>query len=262
MRELLKIKNISKMYQAKNGEIEALKDINFTVDNGEFVSIIGPSGCGKSTLLSIIACLEEKTSGKLYIDGEESNGITSKIGYMLQKDSLLEWRSIYKNVIFGLEIKKINTPENRKYVEELLKKYHLYEFKDKYPSQLSGGMRQRVALIRTLAIKPKILLLDEAFSAIDYQTRLMVTKDIYNIIKNENVTTLMVTHDISEAISMSDRIVVLSERPATVKTIHTIDFEMENRDPLNVRESPKFSKYFDSIWKELDVNAKENNLEG
>ena len=180
----------------------------------------------------------------------------------MQKDSLLEWRSIYKNVIFGLEIKKINTPENRKYVEELLKKYHLYEFKDKYPSQLSGGMRQRVALIRTLAIKPKILLLDEAFSAIDYQTRLMVTKDIYNIIKNENVTTLMVTHDISEAISMSDRIVVLSERPATVKTIHTIDFEMENRDPLNVRESPKFSKYFDSIWKELDVNAKENNLEG
>ncbi len=262
MRELLKIENISKMYQAKNGEIEALKDINFTVDNGEFVSIIGPSGCGKSTLLSIIAGLEEKTSGKLYIDGEESNGITSKIGYMLQKDSLLEWRSIYKNVIFGLEIKKINTPENRKYVEELLKKYHLYEFKDKYPSQLSGGMRQRVALIRTLAIKPKILLLDEAFSAIDYQTRLMVTKDIYNIIKNENVTTLMVTHDISEAISMSDRIVVLSERPATVKTIHTIDFEMENRDPLNVRESPKFSKYFDSIWKELDVNAKENNLEG
>ena len=263
MRELLKIKNISKMYQAKNGEIEALKDINFTVDNGEFVSIIGPSGCGKSTLLSIIAGLEEKTSGKLYIDGEESNGITSKIGYMLQKDSLLEWRSIYKNVIFGLEIKKINTPENRKYVEELLKKYHLYEFKDKYPSQLSGGMRQRVALIRTLAIKPKILLLDEAFSAIDYQTRLMVTKDIYKvIIKNENVTTLMVTHDISEAISMSDRIVVLSERPATVKTIHTIDFEMENRDPLNVRESPKFSKYFDSIWKELDVNAKENNLEG
>ena len=262
MRELLKIENISKMYQAKNGEIEALKDINFTVDNGEFVSIIGPSGCGKSTLLSIIAGLEEKTSGKLYIDGEESNGITSKIGYMLQKDSLLEWRSIYKNVIFGLEMKKINTPENRKYVEELLKKYHLYEFKDKYPSQLSGGMRQRVALIRTLAIKPKILLLDEAFSAIDYQTRLMVTKDIYNIIKNENVTTLMVTHDISEAISMSDRIVVLSERPATVKTIHTIDFEMENRNPLNVRESPKFSKYFDSIWKELDVNAKENNLEG
>lgn len=174
---------------------------------------------------------------------------------MLQKDSLLEWRSIYKNVILGLEIIKINTEENRKYAENLLKKYHLYEFKDKYPSQLSGGMRQRVALIRTLAIKPKILLLDEAFSALDYQTRIMVTKDIYEIIKNENVTTLMVTHDISEAISMSDRIVVLTSRPATVKTIHKINFEMEGRNPLVVRESPKFSKYFDSIWKELDVNA-------
>ena len=241
MRELLKIENISKIYQAKNGEIEALKDVNFTINNGEYVSIIGPSGCGKSTLLSIIAGLEKKTSGKLYIDGEESSGLSSKIGYMLQRDSLLEWRSIYKNVLFGLEIRKNNTPENRKYVEELLKKYHLYEFKDKYPSQLSGGMRQRVALIRTLAIKPKILLLDEAFSAIDYQ--------------NEHVTTLMVTHDISEAISMSDRIVVLTGRPATVKTIHSIDFEIENRNPLNVRESPKFSKYFDSIWKELDVNA-------
>ena len=255
MREILKIENISKIYQAKNGEIEALKDVNFTIDNGEYVSIIGPSGCGKSTLLSIIAGLEEKTSGKLYIDGKESSGLSSEIGYMLQRDSLLEWRSIYKNVLFGLEIRKINTLENRKYVEELLKKYHLYEFKDKYPSQLSGGMRQRVALIRTLAIKPKILLLDEAFSAIDYQTRLMVTKDIYGIIKNEHVTTLMVTHDISEAISMSDRIIVLTGRPATVKTIYSIDFEMENRNPLNVRESPKFSKYFDSIWKELDVNA-------
>ena len=237
MRELLKIENISKIYQAKNGEIEAIKNINFTVNNGEFVSIIGPSGCGKSTLLSIIAGLEEKTSGRIYIDGIESSGLSSSIGYMLQKDSLLEWRSIYKNVLFGLEIRKMCTPENKKYVEELLKKYHLYEFKDKYPSQLSGGMRQRVALIRTLAIKPKILLLDEAFSAIDYQTRLMVT------------------HDISEAISMSDRIVVLTGRPATVNKIHTIDFEMENRNPLNVRESPKFSKYFDSIWKELDVNA-------
>ena len=255
MRELLKIKNVSKIYQAKNGEIEAIKDISFSVEQGEFVSIIGPSGCGKSTLLSIIAGLEEKNKGTLYIDGEENNGISPKIGYMLQKDSLLEWRSIYKNVILGLEIRKINTEENRRYVEELLKKYHLYEFKDKYPSQLSGGMRQRVALIRTLAVKPKILLLDEAFSALDYQTRIMVTKDIYEIIKNENVTTLMVTHDISEAISMSDRIIVLTERPATVKTIHNINFEIENRNPLSVRESPKFSKYFDTILKELDVNA-------
>ena len=175
-------------------------------------------------------------------------------GYMLQKDSLLEWSTIYKNMLFGLEIGKIKSTENVQYVDNLLKKYNLYEFKDKYPNQLSGGMRQRAALIRTLAIKPKILLLDEAFSALDYQTRIMVTKDIYDILKNENITTLMVTHDISEAISMSDRVIVLSNRPATVKEIHKIDFDMEKRDPLTCRENQKFSKYFDAIWKGLDVH--------
>ena len=257
MREVLKLENISKKYQAKNGEIEALKDINFSVKEGEFVSIIGPSGCGKSTLLSIIAGLESKSNGKIYIDEIETDDVSSKIGYMLQKDSLLEWRTIYNNVIFGLEITHRKTKENEEYVKELLKKYNLYEFKDKYPAQLSGGMRQRVALIRTLAIRPEILLLDEAFSALDYQTRIMVTKDIYNILRNENITTVMVTHDISEAISMSDRVIVLTKRPATVKKIYEIDFEMENRNPMNARKSSKFSKYFDSLWKELDVDAKE-----
>ena len=175
---------------------------------------------------------------------------------MLQKDNLLEWRTIYSNVLLGLEIQKNITAENKKYVEELLKKYGLYEFKDKYPTQLSGGMRQRVALIRTLAIRPNILLLDEAFSALDYQTRLMVTEDVYKILKNENITALMVTHDISEAISMSDRVVVLSKRPATLKNIHEIDFEMDNRTPLNCRENTKFSKYFNLMWKELDEHEK------
>ena len=244
MKKILEVKDICKTYQAKNGEIEALKNISFDVKEGEYISIIGPSGCGKSTLLSIISGLESKTSGEVYIDG--------KIGYMLQKDNLLEWRTIYKNVLLGLEIQNNNTPKNKEYVIELLKKYGLYEFKDKYPMQLSGGMRQRVALIRTLAIRPNILLLDEAFSALDYQTRLMVTEDIYKILKNENITALMVTHDISEAISMSDRVVVLSKRPATVKNIYEIDFEMENRTPLNCRESPKFSKYFNLMWKELE----------
>lgn len=190
MKKILEVKNICKTYQAQNGEIEALKNISFDVKEGEYVSIIGPSGCGKSTLLSIISGLESKTSGEIYING--------KIGYMLQKDNLLEWRTIYKNVLLGLEIQNDNTAENREYVEELLKKYGLYEFKDKYPTQLSGGMRQRVALIRTLAIRPNILLLDEAFSALDYQTRLMVTEDIFKILKAENITALMVTHDISE----------------------------------------------------------------
>ncbi len=246
MKEVLKVKNISKKYQAINGETEALKDVSFSIDEGEFVSLIGPSGCGKSTILSIIAELEEKNSGTIEIDGQ--------IGYMLQKDSLLEWLTIYKNVLFGLEISRKITTENVQYVENLLKKYNLYEFKDKYPNQLSGGMRQRAALIRTLAIKPKILLLDEAFSALDYQTRIMVTKDIYDILKNEHITALMVTHDISEAISMSDRVIILSNRPASVKEILNIEFEMKNRDPLNCRESPKFSKYFNHIWKGLDVH--------
>ena len=176
---------------------------------------------------------------------------------MLQKDSLLEWRTIYNNVLFGLEVIRKRTKENEEYVKQLLKKYNLYEFKDKYPTQLSGGMRQRVALIRTLAVRPEILLLDEAFSALDYQTRIMVTKDIYKILKNENITTVMVTHDISEAISMSDKIVVLTKRPATVKKIEKINFEIANRDPMNTRKSSKFSKYFDSLWEALDVDAKE-----
>ena len=258
MQEVLRLENISKKYQAKNGETEALKDVSFSVYDGEFVSLIGPSGCGKSTLLSIIAHLEKSSGGKLYIDGrEETDGdFSTKIGYMLQKDSLLEWRTILNNVMLGLEIRHKKTDENQKYVENLLKKYGLYEFKDKFPMQLSGGMRQRAALIRTLAVRPKILLLDEAFSALDYQTRIMVTKDIYDILKNEGITTLMVTHDISEAISMSDRIVILSHRPGTVKQIMNIEFDMPNRDPLSCRESPKFSKYFDSIWKELDISAK------
>lgn len=198
MKEVLEIRNISKKYQAKNGEIEALKNISFKVKEGEFVSIIGPSGCGKSTLLSIIAGLEDKTSGAVYIDGEKIIGNSPKMGYMLQKDNLLEWRTIYKNVLLGLEIRHIKNKENIEYVNQLLKKYNLYEFKDKYPNQLSGGMRQRVALIRTLAVRPRILLLDEAFSALDYQTRINVTKDIYKILKAENITALIVTHDISE----------------------------------------------------------------
>ena len=251
MEKILEVKNVSKKYQSKKEEILALENINFGIKKGEFVSIIGPSGCGKSTLLSIIAGLEEKTTGEIYIEDEKIEGISQKVGYMLQRDCLLEWRSILSNTMFGLEIKGKINKESKEYVEDLLKKYNLYEFKDKYPSELSGGMRQRVALIRTLAVKPKILLLDEAFSALDYQTRIMVTNDIYGILRKENITAIIVTHDISEAISMSDRVFVLSKRPGTIKDVHEIDFEIENRDPINCRESPKFSKYFNTLWKEL-----------
>ena len=183
----LSLSHINKTYP--NG-FQAVKDFNLEIEDKEFIIFVGPSGCGKSTLLSIIAGLEKQTSGEVLKKGE--------IGYMLQTDSLLPWRTIYKNVLFGLEIRKIKTLENEKYAQELLKKYNLYEFKEKYPNQLSGGMRQRVALIRTLATRPSILLLDEAFSALDYQTRIMVTNDIFQILKNEKITAVMVTHDISE----------------------------------------------------------------
>ena len=173
MKNILEVKNIGKKYQNKEDEIQALKNVNFRIKEGEFVSIIGPSGCGKSTLLSIIAGLEDKTEGEIYIEGEKCNGISPKIGYMLQRDCLLEWRNILSNTLFGLEIKGIKTKENIEYVKELLKKYNLYDFKNKYPSELSGGMRQRVALIRTLAVKPKILLLDEAFSALSLSAKVL-----------------------------------------------------------------------------------------
>ena len=254
MENILEVKGISKKYQSKKSEILAINNINFRVKKGEFVSIIGPSGCGKSTLLSIIAGLENKTTGEIYIEGKKIERISDKVGYMLQRDCLLEWRTILSNTMLGLEIKGKNNKEGKEYVESLLKKYNLYDFKDKYPSELSGGMRQRVALIRTLAVKPKILLLDEAFSALDYQTRIMVTNDIYSILKKENITAIIVTHDISEAISMSDRVMVLTKRPGTIKDIHKIDFEIENRNPINCRQSSKFSKYFDTLWKELGVD--------
>ena len=254
MAKILEVKNISKKYQGEKGEILAIENINFRVNKGEFIGIIGSSGCGKSTLLSIIAGLEKNSTGQIYIEGEKIEGISNKVGYMLQKDCLLEWRTIFNNCIFGLEVKGKVNEENKKYVESLLKKYNLYDFKDKYPAELSGGMRQRVALIRTLAVKPKILLLDEAFSALDYQTRIMVTNDIYHILRKEGITALIVTHDISEAISMADKVLVLSKRPGTIKDIIKIDFEIENKDPINCRESPKFSKYFNTLWKELGVD--------
>ncbi len=251
MKEIMEVKDICKKYQNEKGEILAVNKISFNIYKGEFVSIIGPSGCGKSTILSIISGLEEKTSGEIYIEGKRIDSISDDIGYMLQKDCLLNWKNVLDNTMLGLEIKGIKTQENVEYVLSLLKKYELYEFKDKYPGELSGGMRQRVALIRTLAIKPKILLLDEAFSALDYQTRIMVTNDIYRILKEEKKTAIMVTHDISEAISMSDRIIVLTTRPAQILNIHDIDFEVESRTPMNTRQNSKFSKYFDLLWKEL-----------
>ena len=252
MCDTLRLVNITKTFQDDNGETTAIKDFTYTFDKGHFVSIVGPSGCGKSTLLSIISGLERQTSGMVYLDNSELVGNNEKIGYMLQKDYLLEYRTVYKNILLGLEIRKMMTDERINYINRLIEKYGLYEFVDKYPFQLSGGMRQRVALIRTLATSPDILLLDEAFSALDYQTRLNVTDDVYSIIKAENKTAIMLTHDIPEGISMADEVIVLTGRPTTIKKVYKISFDMPNRTPLLCRENSKFTEYFDSIWKALN----------
>ena len=245
--KVLSINHLKKSYHDKKSEIKALDDINFDVYEKEFISIVGPSGCGKSTILSILSMLEEKSGGTFSLDKDAT------IGYMLQEDSLFFWRTILDNCLIGLEVTNKLNEENKNYVLNLLKTYGLYEFKDKYPSSLSGGMRQRVALIRTLAIKPDILLLDEPMSALDYQSRLAISDDIYKIIKNEGKTAIMVTHDIAEAISMSDRVIVLTKRPATLKSIYEINFE-ERGTPFENRKKKEFSIYYDKIWRDLDVH--------
>ncbi|MFT3984710.1 MAG: ABC transporter ATP-binding protein [Lachnospiraceae bacterium] len=252
MFEFLELKDICLSYHSLAGETAALDHISFQVRKGEFLSIIGPSGCGKSTLLSFMAGLLKAEEGQMIFYDEGGRPFQPRIGYMLQKDHLFPWRTVFKNLTLGLEINHQLTEENLELLEEMLVKYGLSKFKDKYPHELSGGMRQRAALIRTLAIKPEILLLDEPFSALDYQTRLNVSDDIYSIIKSEGKTAVMVTHDLSEAISLSERIVILSSRPAHVKNIVTLGFSLKERSPLLVRNAPEFKDYFNLLWKELN----------
>jgi len=249
---LVDLQDISMVYHTKDGEIAALASVNLSIAEREFVSIVGPSGCGKSTLLSIVAGLIEPSSGSVLIGGEPVSGCIPQVGYMLQKDQLFPWRTVLGNALLGLEIRKIKTKENIEYVHYLLEKYGLGEFKKSKPSELSGGMRQRAALIRTLATRPKLLLLDEPFSALDYQTRLYVSEEIGNILDLEGVTAILVTHDISESISLSDKVVVLSGRPANVKQVYTIELGLQKKNPFLARKSPLFAKYFNDIWKEID----------
>ena len=249
---LLKISNISMNYHSIKGETQALKNINFEVEDGEFISILGPSGCGKSTLLNIISGLIEPSSGKALYKLEDIRNNLEKIGYMFQKDHLFEWFTVWDNVILGLKIKKQLNDESKKRVEGLLETYGLIKFKDHYPSELSGGMRQRVALIRTLVLDPEILFLDEPFSALDYQSRLLVCDDVYKIIKKEKKTAILVTHDIAEAISVSKKVVVLSKRPASVKIEVPISFSKNDLTPFEKREEPEFRVYFNDLWKELE----------
>lgn len=243
MGKIVEVKDLTKNFYTKDGEMEVLKNISFHVDEGEIFSILGPSGSGKSTILNILTKLLEPTSGTVDINGT--------IGYMFQRDHLLDWRTIMDNITIGLEIMKRKDAKSIERIERLLKTYGLWEFRNMYPKELSGGMRQRVALIRTLSVDPDILLLDEPFSALDYQSRLSVSEDVYNIIKKEKKTVIMITHDIAEAISLSDKIIVLSKRPSIVKKIY--DIKMENKStPINNRTCKEFSDYYDKIWRDLD----------
>ena len=255
MNPLLEVKDVSLSYHSLSGETAALSHISFELMPEEFLAVVGPSGCGKSTLLNLICGLLTAEQGTILMNGSPISGDSARIGYMLQKDHLLEWRSIYRNVLLGLESRGELTKKNLSYVDHMLKLYELDKFRNQRPSQLSGGMRQRAALIRTLALKPDLLLLDEPFSALDYQTRLNVSDDIGKILKKQKKPAILVTHDISEAISMADRILILSHRPATVVKIIPIDLNMKDRTPLTSRNAPAFKSYFNLIWKELNQNA-------
>lgn len=247
MNELLTFHDVDYSYHSMQGETHAIDHMSFTVYNQEFLVIVGPSGCGKSTLLDLIA-------GQIHPEKGQITGVNDSIGYMLQKDHLFEWRTIEKNILLGLEIQKKKNRENLALANALLKKYDLYDFRQKYPRELSGGMRQRAALIRTLVTSPELLLLDEPFSALDYQTRLQVADDIGRIIRSEKKTAILVTHDLSEAISMGDRILVLSARPAKVVREIRLDFA-PSLSSIERRETDAFKRYFSELWKEMNADG-------
>lgn len=251
MQNLLELKNIGYSYHSLHGETEAINNISFGVREGEFVAVVGPSGCGKSTLLSIIAGLLEPEEGTIIVNNPDGSLHYPRIGYMLQRDHLFEWRTVYKNVILGLEINHMLTEERLSYVNKLLEDYGLDKFRNKRPSELSGGMKQRAALIRTLALEPQLLLLDEPFSALDYQTRLMVSADICSLIRATGKTMLIITHDLAEAISLADRVIVLSGRPARIKCELPIKLTPPDDSPLAARNAPEFNSYFNRLWEVL-----------
>lgn len=252
MEQVLELKHIHYAYHNLEGETPALTDISFALNQGEFVAIVGPSGCGKSTLLSLIAGLLEPEKGLIKVNGKYLRESTTNIGYMLQHDELFEWRTIYNNVLLGLEVQHMLTARTRERAQELLDVYGLGQFKNSRPSELSGGMRQRTALIRTLVLEPDLLLLDEPFSALDYQTRLNVSEDIYSILRKKHKSAILVTHDIAEAISFCDRILVITHRPGTVKEVVSIELSLKEKTPLKARSAKEFQDYFNRLWGDLN----------
>lgn len=251
MNPKLEIKDLCYSYHSMDGETQALSNISFSVDAGEFIAVVGPSGCGKSTLLSLVAGLLQPSCGTILLDGTPIRAGDTRIGYMLQKDHLFEWRTVFSNACLGLEIQKKLDDSGKDRVHGLLKTYGLDAFENSRPYELSGGMRQRAALIRTLALEPDLLLLDEPFSALDYQTRLTVCDDISTIIRNQKKTAVLITHDLSEAVSVADRILILSRRPGRIKKILTIKFPDNAMSPLMRRNCPEFSSYFNDVWEIL-----------
>ena len=250
MSVLLELKNINLTYQTLKTETEAIKNISFSVNQGEFISIVGPSGCGKTTILSMISGLLKPTSGQIFISGEPVTKVSTNVGYMFQRDNLFEWLSVYENIMIGPKINHKKLCLTKDNLNTLISKYGLSGFEKSRPTELSGGMRQRVSLIRTLALNPKLLLLDEPFSALDYQTRLSVQNDIYSIIRSEQKTAILVTHDISEAVVMSDKIIILTKRPGQIKKIVNLEFD-KSLSPIEKRDSPLFNQYFRLLWEEL-----------
>lgn len=251
MEPILTLNHLSYAYHTMEGETKALSDISFSVKPGEFVAIVGPSGCGKSTLLSLIAGLLKPEEGEILLNGKSLKESATNIGYMLQHDHLFEWRTIYHNILLGLEIQHSLTAAAKTHARELLKTYGLEKFADSHPSELSGGMRQRAALIRTLILEPDLLLLDEPFSALDYQTRLQVCDDISSIIREQKKTALLITHDLAEAVSIADKVIVLSQRPGHIKKILPIHFSSAYDTPLKRRNAPEFPVYFQMVWETI-----------
>jgi NitT/TauT family transport system ATP-binding protein len=249
----IELKEVSKKYITKTGINYAVANVNLSVKAGEFISLVGPSGCGKTTILSLIAGLFPPSSGDIYIYGQKVEGPTSKVGYMLQQDYLFPWRSIYQNILLGLEITKTLNRETEQHALYLLEEMGLIDYRHHYPHQLSGGMRQRVALVRTLATEPDILLLDEPFSALDYQTKLRLEDLVCNTLKKHAKTAVLVTHDLSEAVAMSDTVYVLSRNPGRINKIIEIPPVISEKTPLASRNTPEFQTYFKRLWEELDV---------
>jgi NitT/TauT family transport system ATP-binding protein len=254
---IVELKHINMVYHTIDEETLALNDINLDIYDGEILGIVGPSGCGKSTLLSIIAGLIKPAKGNVLVKGKDVENPLENIGYMFQKDQLFDWRNILNNTVIGLEIQGKLNNETLNEAKVLLDNYGLGDFLFSYPYQLSGGMRQRVALARTMILKPDILLLDEPFSALDYQTRLAISDEVGIILREKQKTAILVTHDIAEAISLCDRVAIMSNRPGRIKDIIEIELTCEeNRSPIKLREAPEFRHYFNKIWKELDIHVK------